>query len=198
MEARTSIAILSIMLSFCINCLESFMACGWDFFIFTDLDFRQAKTLSEIVLLTTRNSPLEPRNTDMNMITLQISGQQIHIDRDLNATVDLRPDGLHIRAARSAEPATNAKAATAVKVRKGKPNRVEVHLDRVKAGADPIEICRSTIITPLTLFLVVTGQGYYAGRGGSGELWNYYYSQHRDAWCQLFAAGWLSIPDDIV
>lgn len=196
MEARTSIAILSIMLSFCINCLESFMACRWDFFIFTDLDFRQAKTLSEIIFLTTRNSPLEPRNTDMNMITLQISGQQIHIDPNLNAGVDLRPDGLYIRATRAAEPVNIPK--NALKVRAGKPSRVKIYLERVKAGMDPIEICRSTIITPLTLFLVTTGQGYYAGRGGSGELWNYYYSQHRDAWCQLFAAGWLSIPDDIV
>jgi hypothetical protein len=134
----------------------------------------------------------------MNMITLQISGQQIHIDPNLNAAVDLRPDGLYIRATRAAEPATNAKAATAVKVRKGKPNRVEVHLDRVKAGADPIEICRSTLIRPHTLYEIVSGRGYYSGRGGSGKLWKDYFSQHQDAWSQLFAAGFWSIPDDIV
>jgi len=134
----------------------------------------------------------------MNMITLQISGQQIHIDHNLNAAIVLRPDGLHIRTAGSAGPPATSKTAPAVKVRTGRPSRIKVHLDRVKAGMCPIEICRSTVITPLTLFLVVTGQGYYSGRGGSGELWKHYYSQHRDAWCQLFAAGWLSIPDDIV
>jgi hypothetical protein len=134
----------------------------------------------------------------MNMITLQISGQQIHIDHNLNAAVDLRPDGLHILTARSAEPPATSKTAPAVKVRTGRPSRIKVHLDRVKAGMCPIEICRSTVITPHTLFQTIAGQGYYSGRGGSEELWKHYSSQHWDAWCQLLAAGWWSIPDDIV
>jgi hypothetical protein len=84
-------------------------------------------------------------DTDMNMITLQISGQQIHIDPNLNAGVDLRPDGLYIRATQAAEPVNIPK--NALKVRAGKPSRVKIYLERVKAGMDPIEICRSTIIT---------------------------------------------------
>jgi hypothetical protein len=127
-----------------------------------------------------------------------VGGTAFHIDRNLNATVDLRPDGLHIRAARSAEPAATPKTAPEVKFRTGKPSRVEVHLDRVKAGMNPIEICRSTLISPHTLFKTITGQGYYVGRGGSHELWKHYYSQHQDAWYKLLAAGWRSIPDDIV
>jgi hypothetical protein len=134
----------------------------------------------------------------MNMITLQISGQQIHIDHNLNAMVVLRPDGLHIQTARSAEPPATSKTAPAVKVRTDKPSRIKVHLDRVKAGMGPIEICRSSIISPHTLFQTIAGLGYYSGRGGSGKLWKDYFSQHQDAWSQLFAAGFWSIPDDIV
>jgi hypothetical protein len=134
----------------------------------------------------------------MKIITLQISGQQIHIDHNLNAAVVLRPDGLHIRTVRSAEPPATSKTAPAVKVRTGRPSRIKVHLDRVKAGMCPIEICRSSVITPQTLFQIVSGKGYYFGRGGNYKLWMHYFTQHWDAWSQLLAAGWRSIPDDIV
>jgi hypothetical protein len=149
-------------------------------------------------------------------LVINIGGSALHIDTALQALVDIRQDGIHLLARQNDStipaslaalvdtgeadaPATDALAAIpddaplkneTDKKKADKPGRIQICLNRVSAGDNPVDICVASALTPKTLYHAASGQHHYHDQGGSPELWERYYAQYVEVWDRIIAADW--------